>query len=285
MVFMSSALSMSTRNLNGKKYKLQIPTDFTLKKYTASEILLKYKKKVADTSSAENLYYSIDFFWPKLKLLYESCKTWKPYQDMLKFLEDKMIQIFPDNQRQEVEDLYKDMNILSRIELKLVRHQNSEIDLQKIKAGRFANLNLIDEFNQLMDAIKTNQQNMTTTKRQREDDKKQLEESFQRTAPILPHGYLKAATSHQAGSGGKNNTNLVVDITKKSPRSGSETITKIWADEQDLGLEFLETLAPKDLFFQEWLKETQTKLLQPDHPDVTFPQKVCYLCSVQTPGI
>lgn len=130
---------------------------------------------------------------------------------------------------------------------------------------------------------------MTTTKRQREDDKFYFAANTRRTPPILPQGHPQAPTSHQPGSGATEqinaNTNLVVDITEKSPRSGSETITEIWAHEQNLGLEFLETLAADDPLFRHWLEETERELLEPDHSDLTFPPKVCYLCSVQTPGI
>lgn len=281
---------MSTRNLNGKKDKLEIPKDFIPEEYTASEILRQYKKNIAHTNYAENLYYSIVFFWPRLKLLYESCSTWKPYQDMLKFFDDKIIQIFPENQRQKVEEWYKDSDVLLRIDLKLDLHRNSNIKLKEVEAARFANFELIKRFNQLMNAIKTNQQNMTTTKRQREDGKFYFAANTRRPPPILPHGYPPAAISHQPGSSAtkpmNTNTNLFVGnvITTKKPYY-SETITAIQANGQDLGLDFLETLAPDDSLFNEWLRETQKNLLEPDHSDLTLPPKVCSLCSVQTPGI
>jgi hypothetical protein len=281
---------MSTRNLNGRKYKLEIPTDFTLENYTARDILLKYQTDVAYTNPAENLYYSIHFFFQKLKLLYKSCSTWKPYQDMLKFLDDKIIQIFPEDQRQTVQNLHKDMDILPRIELKLHLHHNSNIDLKEIGAATFANDVLIGEFNQLMHAIKTNQQNTTTTKRQR-DDEKNFEMFSRRTASILPHSYPPAATSNQPGSSAtkqmNTNTNLVVGnvITTTEPYY-SETIKAIQTNGQNLGLDFLKTLEVDDILFKEWLEEeAQEKLLALDHLDQTLRQKVCYLCSVQTPGI
>jgi hypothetical protein len=281
---------MSTRNLNGRKYKLEIPTDFTLENYTARDILRNYKQDVAYTNAAENLYYSIIFFLPKLKLLEKSCSTWKPYQEMLNFLDDKIIEIFPENKRQTVQDSYKDTDILSRIELKLDLHRNSNINLKEIEAARFANFLLIKNFNQLMDAIETNQQNMTTTKRQRDNENK-LESFFLGTAPILRHGYHTAATSNQPGSSAtkpmNTDTNFVVGdvITTKKP-CYSETITAIQANGQSLELNFLETFAANDILFEEWLeKEAQKKLLPLDPPNQTLRQKVCYLCSVQTPGI
>ena len=74
---------------------------------------------------------------------------------MLKFFDDKIIQIFPENQRQKVEEWYKDQNVLPQIDLKLDLHRNSEINLKEIEAARFANFELIKKFNKLMNAIKT----------------------------------------------------------------------------------------------------------------------------------